>query len=351
MVDIYDSIYNLLINKESLCLATILYKEGSAPREEGTKMIIKKDFSIIGTIGGGLFEALTIKLSKDIFEKKCSIVEYFNLSNKDSSSLGMVCGGELKVLVEYLDAEDEKIVEIYRNIWNLKEQSTDFALITKIEDTGVEIHDNEKWICTETSFYGSENDEIQLILKSVRENFKNLKTSIFKLGESKYLVEPVLNHETVYIFEAGHVSQKLAHVTKMVEFKTVVLDDRIEFANRQRFKDADEVKVIRDFNNILDDVKIDKQSYIVIVTRGHAFDKEVLSQALKTNAKYIGMIGSRTKTNYVYNKLMDEGYTQKDLDRVHAPIGLQIYADTPEEIAISIVSELIKVRRGHENDR
>lgn len=344
-MDIYDSIYNLLKNKESFCLATILYKEGSAPREEGTKMIIKKDFSIIGTIGGGLFEASTIKLSKDVFEKKCSIVEYFNLSNKDSSSLGMVCGGKLKVLVEYLDAENEKIMEMYKNIWNFKEQSIDFVLITKIGHTGIENYDNEKWICTETNFYGNENDEIQLILKNVRENFKNVKTSVFKLEEDKYLVEPVLNHETVYIFGAGHVSQKLAQLTKMVEFKTVVLDDRIEFANKQRFKNVDEVKVIHDFNNILNYIKIDKQSYIVIVTRGHAFDKEVLSQVLKTNAKYIGMMGSRTKTNYVYKKLMHEGYTKEDLARVHAPIGLQIHADTPEEIAISIVSELIKERR------
>src|SRR5471030_1537233 len=98
MLDIYENMYQLLKRKESFCLATILFKTGSAPRGEGTSMIIKKDFSIVGTIGGGVYEALTIKLSKNLFENKSSIIKYFNLSNKDASSLGLVCGGELKVL-------------------------------------------------------------------------------------------------------------------------------------------------------------------------------------------------------------------------------------------------------------
>lgn len=346
MFDCYLSINELLTKKESFCLATILTKSGSAPREIGTKMIIKKDFSIIGTVGGGLLEALTIKLSKDVYEKKCSIVKYFNLSDKEACSLGMVCGGDLKVLVELISFENPDTLDIYNKIHQLKEKKTNFALITKIGQEEKMLKTQEKWICTETAFYGNGNDEIQSVLKEIRENFKNIKIEILKAGDNNYLIEPVGDAETVYIIGAGHVSQKLAAITKMIDFKTAVLDDRSEFANRDRFPTADDIKVIPSFRNIFDNININKESYIIIVTRGHAFDKDVLAQALKTNAKYIGMIGSKTKRQFVYEKLMEEGYAEADLARVHSPIGISIKAETPEEIAVSIAAQLIEVRRG-----
>jgi len=130
----------------------------------------------------------------------------------------------------------------------------------------------------------------------------------------------------------------------MVEFRTVVLDDRAEFANRKRFAETDEVIVLENFDNAFGGVVIDPDAYIVIVTRGHSHDKTVLAQALKTDAGYIGMIGSRTKRDTIYRALKQEGFTQTDIDRVHSPIGMDIGAETPEEIAISIVAELVRVR-------
>jgi len=125
----------------------------------------------------------------------------------------------------------------------------------------------------------------------------------------------------------------------------VVIDDRPEFADPKKFPDAMEVYQYP-FEGVLDRLPIDESSYLVIVTRGHIYDKTVLAQCLKTNAKYIGMIGSRRKRNLIYENLLGEGLTQDDLDRVHAPIGLHIGAETPEEIAVSIVAELIKIRAG-----
>lgn len=350
MLDILENINTLLEKKESFCLATILFKVGSAPREEGTKMIVKNDFSIIGTVGGGILEALTIKSCKDVFENKCSIIKYFSLSNNTASSYGMVCGGEQKVLVEFVDADNPKTVDIYRKGCELKEKCTNFVMITRIGEEEKQYLSHDKWICTETTFYGSEDDEIQVILKEIRENFKKLKIETLSIDKDKYLVEPILSNETVYIFGAGHVSQKLAEMTEIVDFKTVVLDDRREFANRERFKAVDDIIVIPSFNNIFEKVEINNESYIIIVTRGHAYDKDVLAQALKTNAKYIGMIGSKTKVKYTFDKLLEEGFLQKDIDRVFAPIGLNIYAQTPEEIAVSIIAEMIKIRRGPKGD-
>jgi len=132
----------------------------------------------------------------------------------------------------------------------------------------------------------------------------------------------------------------------MVDFKTVVLDDREEFARKERFPAVDGIIVLASFEQAFTNLDIDKDSYIVIVTRGHAHDKTVLAQALNTGAGYIGMIGSKSKRNAIYKALKEEGFTDKDIARVFSPIGLEILAETPEEIAVSITAELIKVRAG-----
>ena len=125
--------------------------------------------------------------------------------------------------------------------------------------------------------------------------------------------------------------------------RVAAVDDRPEFADQTRFPGAKEV-LIEPFEGVMEKLPINESAYVVIVTRGHIHDKIVLGQALKTEAKYVGMIGSRRKRDIIYQKLLEEGFTKKDIDRVYSPIGLDIGAETPEEIAVSIVAELIKVR-------
>lgn len=351
MKDIYELINEQIEKKESFVLSTILRKAGSAPREEGTKMLIRKDFSIGGTIGGGISEAMTIKLAAKVFDDTQYIIENFVMSNKDAAGLGMVCGGDISVLLEYVDCSDSQMVDIYKKAIELKHCGTDFVMITKLSGDSGSIKGSDKWICTETGFYGIENEEIWGTIKNIRENFKETKIKEVFIGKEKYIIEPFFNVESVHIFGAGHVAQKIADITKMLGFYTIVMDDREEFANRERFETADEVRVVQSFNNLENYDIINGSSYIVIVTRGHAYDKDVLAHALRTDAKYIGMIGSRSKREHVYNNLLSEGFTSEDLERVHCPIGLNIYAQTPEEIAVSIAAELIKVKRGPKNEK
>ena len=162
----------------------------------------------------------------------------------------------------------------------------------------------------------------------------------------RFFIEPTFVPGTVFLFGAGHVSQQVAEVAALVKFRTVVLDDREEFANPQRFPKADQIIVLLSFEQAFAGLEIDSDSYVVIVTRGHLHDKTVLEQALRTKAGYIGMIGSRRKRDMLYQTLLSEGFTQEDIDRVHCPIGLNIGGETPEEIAVSIVAELIKARSG-----
>jgi xanthine dehydrogenase accessory factor len=130
----------------------------------------------------------------------------------------------------------------------------------------------------------------------------------------------------------------------MVGFRAIVLDDRQEFANQERFPEAVETRILIDYSKAMSGLEIDKDSFIVIVTRGHKYDREVLEEALKTDAGYIGMISSRRKREAIYETLKASGIKQEKLDFVHSPIGIDIGGETPEEIGVSIVAELIKVR-------
>ncbi|MCC0679148.1 XdhC family protein [Clostridioides sp. ES-S-0005-03] len=174
-------------------------------------------------------------------------------------------------------------------------------------------------------------DFIDSNLKSNLERFnKNLKENISK----------------AYIFGAGHISKDVAVILSLLEFRTIVIDDREEFANSERFPHS-EVVVLDSFENI-PDFPIDENSYIIILTRGHLYDSSSLEWALKTNPCYIGMIGSRTKIGLTYEKLMKKGFSKQELNKVHAPIGIKLDAQTPAEIAVCIAAELINCRANKE---
>jgi len=253
MLDIYQEIVKLTAEGEEAALVTIVSTGGSTPREEGAKMLVRADGSILGTIGGGSLEAQVCQQAIEVIKKGKPQRIHFRL--KEGEESGMICGGDLEVFIE-----------------------------------------------------------------------------------------PILSSPTLYVFGGGHISLPLAKIGKLLGFKIAVIDDRAEFANAKRFPEA-ELILAEDFNKAFPKLKIDKSSYVAIVTRGHQYDELVLEWALGTRAKYIGMIGSKTKNKTILSHLLAKGFSQELLDKVHAPIGLEIYAQTPEEIALSIMAEIVKVRR------
>jgi xanthine dehydrogenase accessory factor len=160
---------------------------------------------------------------------------------------------------------------------------------------------------------------------------------------ARVALEVFAPRSTVFVFGAGHISREIAALVKHVGFRVVVLDDRALFLDRAAFPDADELVVV-DFADVVGKLPIDRDSYLVIVTRGHQHDRVVLEQALRTSPRYVGMIGSRSKVATIKAALRDAGFAREALDAVHAPIGIRIAAHSPEEIAVSIVAELINVR-------
>ena len=344
MNPLFIKICDTLSNNDPLVLTTIVSSDGSTPRTAGTRMIVFEDGSIIDTIGGGLVEDKVIKRALKVFASNQSTIAHYKLSGKDADSMDMICGGQLSVSFEFIAPSDTNKA-LFQKAADLFDQKKPFLLITHYENgnggrgltLARAILTQDGNVAGDLSVSGAFQDYLTKIAPK--------SPTAINFDDQQYFIEPYGTKETVYIFGGGHVSKQIAKLTDIIEMHTVVLDDRQEFANKSHFPTAD-VVVLDSFDTALEKLDIDQHSYIIIVTRGHLHDRTVLREALKTNAAYIGMIGSKRKRDFIYKSLIMEGFSIDDLNRVYSPIGVSIHSETPQEIAVSIVAELISVRRG-----
>jgi xanthine dehydrogenase accessory factor len=254
----------------------------------------------------------------------------------------MICGGNVDFLMHFEDASQPARLELYEELLAALNSRKRAWLIMRLPDGEISEGAPAAYLFKD----GGASLEVQGLppAKEFLVEASSTQPVVLEFQGGRFFVEPLCSEGAVYIFGAGHIGQKLAQLTKFVGFRTVVLDDREEFANRELLGSADRIVVLRSFDEAMKELDIDEESYLVIVTRGHVHDKTVLGQALRTRARYIGMIGSRKKRDATYEVLTKEGFTAEAFARVHAPVGLNIGAETPEEIAISIVAELIQAR-------
>ncbi|MFC1836237.1 XdhC family protein, partial [Thermodesulfobacteriota bacterium] len=264
----------------------------------------------------------------------------------DAGSAEMICGGDAEVLLEYVDSGDTTLEELFRSLMKLGEKRRSCFLFTRVSIGTGQSGPVEHLVIDDAGVTvgGFSGDEQAVGSMPPKRILKPAQLLDMDSWDYPVFLEWLRPRGTVYIFGAGHVGECVAHLAKYVDFKVVVLDDRDEFASFERVPDADTVLAPDSFQGAVEDLEVDEDSYLVIVTRGHAHDKTVLAQSLRSDAGYIGMIGSRRKTALIYEALIKEGFSREDLERVHAPIGLPIGGETPQEIAVSIVAELIQMR-------
>lgn len=352
MKQLVNAMAEMFARGESFGLATVITRNGSAPRSAGAKMLVRPDGSTVGTVGGGILEAQVEQMAAEIIQNHTAAVRGFQFSGQDAATMDAICGGQVEVLVEWLDARDPQLAEVvqglqaavlgHHKVWLLTALPADTpGSFATTGPTYASIQPTQRHALVHSD--GSTIGPLPpgLTTEVVIETRQPI---LLASQPQRLMVEPLDISGSAYIFGAGHVSRSLAEFTRAVGFWTVVLDDRPEYVSRQRFPSADELIVMDSFEDALCKVAVDRDSFIVIVTRGHLHDRTVLAQALKTNAGYIGMIGSRRKCGLIFAELRRTGFTDVDIARVHAPIGLPISAETPEEIGISIVAEMIQSR-------
>ncbi len=348
MAGLWESAVEQFDQGKDFVTATILAVRGSSPRHVGTRFLVKQDRTVVGTIGGGLFEANVLELAATALENRTSHRAFFSFQGKDASSMEMICGGEADVLVEFVDASDVIRESLFRHVADIVKRRDSAYLFTRltVPVSGRASEPVPHFLVDGGGagvggFPGSETaleslPELRLLKPAQILTVPGLDHPVF--------VEWIRPRGTVYIFGAGHVGICVAHLASYVDFRVVAIDDRTDYADFGHVPDADTVVDLESFDKAFDCLSTDEDSYVVIVTRGHAHDRTVLAQALRTKAGYIGMIGSRRKINLIYQALLQEGFTREDLRRVHAPIGLPIGGETPQEIGISIVAEMIQMR-------
>jgi len=341
-MSIFNGMEELLEGGESFAVAVIVSRSGPAPRDVGTSMVIRQNGSIIGTIGGGLLEAQVRDLAMEVFGTGRAVVREFSFTAEEAAEMCMICGGKIGVLVHFVDALQPSNVVLYQQAVATLRSRKRAWLITEIPSEA------NKSGPTGQCLVKSDGTQVGQLDSSLTQPLMPWPGApkLVSHGETLFFVVPLCRESTVFIFGAGHVSRKLAPLARLVGFRTVVLDDRSDYANRERFETADEIIVPDSFEWVMNGLEIDEESYLVLVTRGHFHDKTLLRQALGTKAGYIGMIGSRRKRDKIYDALYREGFSRSEFDRVYSPIGLNIGAETPEEIALSIAAELIQVRAG-----
>lgn len=316
-------------------LVTILEAKGSTPRRAGSMMLID-EVSCVGTIGGGKLEYLAQQTAKKLLKEKRSQMSFFLLNNEEAGALGMACGGSARLLFSYVDASQEKLKELLDLAYEYEQRREQAWLCMQTDEQAnwnLALVKRQECVAFTKQAVDSMAYELEARCCSVKE----------KEGWSCFV--PIFQEGTVYLFGGGHVSKALAPVLKTIFFHCVVIDDLEEFSNFQRFPDVD-AALVCPFEEITKKISFQKGDYAVIVTRGHLGDYVCVKQLLHTPMRYIGMIGSKKKREYVYELLREDGFTENDIARIHSPIGLPIGGGTPEEIAISIAAELILERSG-----
>ncbi|MBE9192058.1 XdhC family protein [Gloeocapsopsis crepidinum LEGE 06123] len=307
MLEFYQQMAQTL-QQGSAVLATVVNVTGSVPREVGAKMLVCRDRAI-GTIGGGAGEAKVIRQALEVLATGEKQFVEIDLSGALQRETQGVCGGAMQVWLERWSGD--KAIKLLEQIIDILSSGKCGTLVTPFlgdSQPYLEIGDNKPQRHREAAF--------------------------------REILMPL---PTLLIVGAGHVAVPLAAMAAMIGFRVTVVDDRHEFASQERFPQA--TAVIAQPLTLALKCALNSQ-YIALVTRGIQHDLEALRFLLKTPAQYIGMIGSRKRVRLVCQQLQQEGYPPEVLASLYAPIGLDIGALTPEEIAVSICAELIKVRRG-----
>lgn len=364
MDPIYQELAGLLERKEPLAFAVLVETKGSTPQKCGAKAIFLPDGRVIGTLGGGCLEAETRQKALRALETGEAFTFKAVLDDDFGWDDGLICGGSVQTFVQP-NPPSSPIWQALLESHGLRERRV-LATITTGEHTGKRAlfsaqqliisddlpADLLSKLSTQCAAVLQEPEPEPLTISHLSAEALPAVVGLAKAdqpsGVSVYY-EPVLPKPVLVICGGGHVGCAVGKLAAWSGFDVVAIDDRASFANKERFPDASKI-IVDDPAKVMKDFPFDADTYICIVTRGHRHDAVILKEVIHSKAGYIGMIGSKRKVRTVMEGFINEGVaTAEDFRRVRTPMGLAIHSLTVEEIAVSVVSELIAVRRGAQN--
>lgn len=317
-------------------LCSVIAWKGSVPRKDYPMMLVLEDGTLLGTIGGGSME---LKISQSAMRMIDSIgaeVFDFDMTGKDVEADMGLCGGTLKVLVEPFT---QSIQTFYEEM--LLQAGHNQKLMVKLNIHGKEMVRVEREMIVHKKDIQEPDTELQSRLKSI---FENQRTKFIDSEEVQILMWQSFTPPTIHIFGAGHVGQATADLAHFNDLPVIVHDDRMGLLTSERFPHAQRLQASFPINRE-DDFGISDRDFVLIASREHKHDRELLATILQTPPAYLGLVSSARKWKLLSESLNNDGFSDELLNRVHAPVGLDINAQTVPEIAVSIISEMISVYR------
>ena len=317
-------------NSKNAALCTQIEWRGSVPRKDYPIMLVDSNRHIIGTIGGGALEHSVVELAQKVIQSGKSLVKEFELSNQDVTQSGSICGGATRVLIEPFSNE---IRSIFKSIIGDKIRINNI-LVTSIS------WDDELKIDRKRITKDFHLTFPQPVVKVIDDVTTQKKSRSITLKDATYLIQNIGYQPTLHIFGAGHVGQAVASMAHFIELNTQIYDERKDLATKDRFPFALQINC-SEISDLIDELEITLNDYVLVATRGHQHDFELMQWLLKLEINYIGLVSSNKKWQLLSEALIKDGFSKDKLEKVHSPVGLDIGSETVPEIAVSIISEII----------
>ena len=316
-----------------LMLVTIMESKGSTPRHAGSQMLVDENGLACGTIGGGAVEAHAIKKAQDMLGDNLSFVESMELKLASKKGLNMPCGGDATLLYTPVNSGDTHWRDAAREMLRCVDQRIPTYLVVECPEGGQSSESAVALLdANGAPLAGEHGMQASLIAGLER------RTVI----DGRFVM-PVSLPVRAIVFGGGHVGRATVSVLSRVGFCCTLFDCRPEFAQRSRVPEAHDV-VLGDYKNIASSLTLDKRDFVIIMTHTHRSDYALLEQVLRQPLAYVGLMGSRRKIATGRELMLNAGIPEEAIDAVHMPIGLDIAAETPEEIAVSVAAECIMRR-------
>lgn len=349
MKEVIEEVLHLIDKNEPFVMATVVRTRGSTPQKAGAKLLIRQDGSSVGTLGGGCIEGEIWYLATQVLrERGGPLFCKYDLNEEFAARDGLVCGGTMYFFVDpilkpnYFKPFAQEIMRAYQ-----RGQPVAIATVVNVPE-GKSNLGAKLLVREDGSAHGSLGDE-EKELEAVRIGkiiaAYGCNKSIEATDGMEIFVEGYTASPTMILLGGGHVNKAVSRLASTLGFRIYIVDDRPEFANKERFSEAEGV-IVDDYSRALEKIPVNSNTYIVVATRGHRYDDMALAAAIRTPARFVGLLGSKRKTLEIYKNLLRENVPPERIQEVHAPIGLNIGALTPEELAVSIMAEIIMIRNG-----
>ena len=349
MRDVFQAAIEEIKNKKKFVISTVTKTIGSTPQKTGAKLLVREDGSGVGTLGGGCVEGDIWFESKSMLEEDSDSETRFReytLNQELAEQEGLVCGGTMYFLLDKLIPENQNIEHLrsLQNSLNGKDSGKSILTLVNTQNKDLSIGIKKTFDFENTNKIS--NDELINESEDIENTISNRSSKCVKLKDgNEWYVEIYTTPATLLICGGGHIANSLAPIAHKLNFNVWITDDRKEFANSNRFPNAE--RIVNDIpESALKSLPVTENTYIIIATRGHRYDLVATQAAVQTKAKYIGIVGSMRKAVLIFEDLLKNGISKEKVRAIRSPVGLDLRGRSPDEIAVSIIAEMLMIKEG-----